>query len=499
MDRLPFLLLAPLLVAVPALGQNAEGSAPTPPEAASHRAPQASHPALVSPQSPPRRAHRGDLLYTNGPLINSIGTGVGGADESILQEPAHLFGYFARNSQDHLLADDFRILPGQAWTLDQIVFYAFQHNAPPPPHSSFTGVFVEIFDGDPAAGGTVIYGDLTTNVMESTAWTGAYRVEEATSGTNTTRAIMEVVADVNVTLTEGTYWVAFNFTGTVPSFESAPPVATFGSCPAGNGQQLLAGEWSPLTNFDCPPGDALPFEVLGTRGTPYLTITVEPHDPPILIPPDGGSFQFTATLTNTTDEPQAFQAWTAVTGPADREPVMGPLDVTLAPGAVLTRTLTQRVPAQAPPGVYTYTARIGVFGGTIVSSDGFTFIKEPPAAGAPVPAGDAQTDWAVRGWIGASPPVSASADVPEALALYAARPNPSAERTTLTFDLRETSPVRLAVYDVLGREVAVLVDGEREAGRHEAVLDGSRLSAGTYLVRLEAGSHVARQRVTLVR
>jgi hypothetical protein len=55
------------------------------------------------------------------------------------------------------------------------------------------------------------------------------------------------------------------------------------------------------------------------------------------------------------------------------------------------------------------------------------------------------------------------------------------------------------VYDVLGREVARLVDAEREAGRHEATLDGSALPAGVYVVRLTAGPFVQAQRVTLVR
>jgi hypothetical protein len=59
--------------------------------------------------------------------------------------------------------------------------------------------------------------------------------------------------------------------------------------------------------------------------------------------------------------------------------------------------------------------------------------------------------------------------------------------------------VRLAVYDVLGREVAVLVDGERPAGRHEAVLDGRMLPSGVYLVRLAAGGEVRTRAVTLAR
>jgi hypothetical protein len=59
--------------------------------------------------------------------------------------------------------------------------------------------------------------------------------------------------------------------------------------------------------------------------------------------------------------------------------------------------------------------------------------------------------------------------------------------------------VRLVIYDVLGREVAVLHYGDAEAGRHEADFDGRLLPAGVYLVQLTAGPFVQTQRVTLVR
>lgn len=98
-------------------------------------------------------------------------------------------------------------------------------------------------------------------------------------------------------------------------------------------------------------------------------------------------------------------------------------------------------------------------------------------------------------------PVSAEGELgsPEAGALHAAYPNPFAHRTTLAFDLPAPAPVRLAVYDVLGRRVAVLADEHRAAGRHEVVFDGTELPGGVYLVRIEAGAFAATRRVVLVR
>ena len=85
------------------------------------------------------------------------------------------------------------------------------------------------------------------------------------------------------------------------------------------------------------------------------------------------------------------------------------------------------------------------------------------------------------------------------LGLEALRPNPAAGAARVAFTLPEASAVRLAVYDVRGREVAVLADGRVEAGRHEAGLDTSRLAAGVYVVRLEAGGEVLTRRATVVR
>ncbi|MEM1114972.1 MAG: T9SS type A sorting domain-containing protein [Bacteroidota bacterium] len=86
-----------------------------------------------------------------------------------------------------------------------------------------------------------------------------------------------------------------------------------------------------------------------------------------------------------------------------------------------------------------------------------------------------------------------------ALALGTAYPNPSASGTTVPYGLAEAGPVRLAVYDALGREVAVLVDAPQRAGRHEALIAASALPAGSYLVRLVAGGEVRTRSLTVSR
>ena len=87
---------------------------------------------------------------------------------------------------------------------------------------------------------------------------------------------------------------------------------------------------------------------------------------------------------------------------------------------------------------------------------------------------------------------AAQAEVPSEYVLEGNYPNPFNPQTTIRFGVPASAVVRLVVYDVLGRQVRVLVEGMREAGTHEVVFEANGLPSGTYLARLEtpAGSFV---------
>jgi hypothetical protein len=95
--------------------------------------------------------------------------------------------------------------------------------------------------------------------------------------------------------------------------------------------------------------------------------------------------------------------------------------------------------------------------------------------------------------------VAAEGGGPAELALHPPRPNPFGARATLAYALPAPGPVRLALLDVLGREVAVVVDADKAAGRHEVALDAAALPAGVYVVRLEAGTERLTRTVTRLR
>lgn len=78
-------------------------------------------------------------------------------------------------------------------------------------------------------------------------------------------------------------------------------------------------------------------------------------------------------------------------------------------------------------------------------------------------------------------------------------PNPFAERATVRFALPRAAAVHLAVYDLLGRRVALLADRSYSAGTHTVRLDGTALPAGIYLVRLTADGAAQSIRLTLLR
>jgi hypothetical protein len=78
-------------------------------------------------------------------------------------------------------------------------------------------------------------------------------------------------------------------------------------------------------------------------------------------------------------------------------------------------------------------------------------------------------------------------------------PNPFNPSTSIKYELPRTSLVRLSVYDLLGREVSVLVNERREAGVHEVKFEGSAFASGVYFYRLTAGDFVATERLLLLK
>jgi hypothetical protein len=78
-------------------------------------------------------------------------------------------------------------------------------------------------------------------------------------------------------------------------------------------------------------------------------------------------------------------------------------------------------------------------------------------------------------------------------------PNPFNPSTRIHYTLKSNGKVRLSVYDLEGREVAVLVDGVQNAGAHDAVFSGAGLTSGIYFYRLQTADEVITKKMALVR
>lgn len=94
-------------------------------------------------------------------------------------------------------------------------------------------------------------------------------------------------------------------------------------------------------------------------------------------------------------------------------------------------------------------------------------------------------------------------DSPMMYRLGANFPNPFNPETRIEYNLAESGPVTLVVYDMLGREVVTLVDAEQSRGNHSIVWDGNSLAgqspSGMYFYEMRAGSFRAMRKMILIR
>lgn len=218
------------------------------------------------------RGGMGNVLFDNGPYVNSAGTGAGGADESVLQTTSlgmNTLGFGHQVLNGNRMADDFTV-PASGWLIDSFVFFAYQTGSPTT--STMTAVNMRIWDGDPSLpGSSVVFGDTATNLMTATAFTNSYRVTETTLGANNRPIMAQTLGGLSLQLPAGTYWVDWQSDGSLASGPWAPPVTITGTAITGNALQSLADNgatWAPAadTGTDTPQQD-LPFLITGTVPT----------------------------------------------------------------------------------------------------------------------------------------------------------------------------------------------------------------------------------------
>lgn len=204
-------------------------------------------------------------LYDNGPIISSIGTGVGGADESVLENnnlSMTSFGTAHHPGANLRVAEDF-IIAESPWQIDSIDFYAYQTNETA---STITSINLKIWDGVPnAIDSTVVFGD-SSNVLNTTSEAGILRVNEDTQGTTNNRQIAISNVQINRQFSPGTYWLDWQSDGSGSSGPFVPHITIPGQNTTGNA--LLStnngATFSALLDLGSQTNQGLPFVINGS-------------------------------------------------------------------------------------------------------------------------------------------------------------------------------------------------------------------------------------------
>ncbi len=232
-----------------------------------------------------------------------------------------------------------------------------------------------------------------------------------------------------------------------------------------------------------------------------------------MVPSAGGTISYTACGQN--NGPTQQYTFTIVANGPEGVPDDFPLfsqTVTIPSGAGGCVFRSERVPGTAPDGFYQIRIDVSAAGTTnplgFEDYDQFFFEKGDPdpaartaasmvavSESAPAASFAWEPGTTVREWDFSSNLTAGTA----AATVTGAYPNPFSGETAVRFAVEQATDVNITVYDVMGRAVAVLVDGTVEAGQHEAVFNGSELASGVYVYRLEAGAEVQTGRLTLVK
>lgn len=215
-----------------------------------------------------------ETLYANGQLQGfSTGNGSGGADLSTLPTTTLGWGTIGFGAQlsgniDNMVADDFVIGGTEKWAPTKFTVFTYQTGSPTT--STITGIpKLQLWTSQPPTTGQTPDYVSTSNTITYNAWTNIYRVTETTL-TNTARPIMAVTVDWPAnfpdTLVAGTYWIAWQYSGSLASGPWAAPAGT------GNAKQLVGdislGTYTWNNAVDGGTGtvpQAFPFRICGVN------------------------------------------------------------------------------------------------------------------------------------------------------------------------------------------------------------------------------------------
>jgi hypothetical protein len=90
-------------------------------------------------------------------------------------------------------------------------------------------------------------------------------------------------------------------------------------------------------------------------------------------------------------------------------------------------------------------------------------------------------------------------NIPDGYMLYQNYPNPFNPVTTISYSLPKTANVQIKVFDLLGREIATLVNEVKPVGSYKVKFDGSQLTSGIYFYQMKAGDFISTKKLILLK
>lgn len=200
-----------------------------------------------------------DVIYDNGPHINVPGN----PNLSLLEAVAlgaNTLGINVSNDLGYGAADDFTL--DSTYKIDFIDVYSYQTGAN---GSSITAVYMQIWDGNPAAGGGVIWGDMFTNIIYDVEEGDDFRVSE-NSPNDRTRSIQTVTGEIGgITLEAGTYWLEVSLDGSVNSGPWMAPIVILGEMATGDALQKIPDGWQDFVDTGNLAPQGIPFKIYGSE------------------------------------------------------------------------------------------------------------------------------------------------------------------------------------------------------------------------------------------
>ena len=213
------------------------------------------------------------LIYTNGPIVD----GEAGSNLSIVQNTSlgmSSYGYGVQKSIGNSIADEFVLT--EDFDISKMEFYLYQSGET---SATITEAYIRIWDGDPSGAGSIVWGDLSTNLLDNVVLTDIYRVLENDQSSQNRRIQLVTATTSGLTLAAGNYYVETSFSGTGSSGPWMPPITVGGESYTGDALQYITttNNWTPVVDDGNGDPQGIPFMIYGTLSASDTCGEINPH------------------------------------------------------------------------------------------------------------------------------------------------------------------------------------------------------------------------------